>query len=368
MALVRPILNAMAAFDSTKQAVFTFISNGGDKVTGSKLTIKLNDTGETIYSSEQDSTSKQHVLPANTLKNNKYYTASIQSKNSSGTLSSASSSIQFWCYTTPTIQFTNIPSGNVIKGYSFTFDATYNQIEGELLSSYDIFLYNEDDNIIKSVTGDDRIYIYDVLPPPTHISYTFEGLEDGKTYKIEIVGITSCKTEVRSEKLIFNVEYGMTQFTTGIKLTNLCQRGTVLINAELKDLIGESTNGDIVYIVDGDIISADLRNNSALWKEQLSFNENFTMYITGRDFTDNDVICNLGDRNRLYYRKYLDINGKSKCYIELTNTFDSNEYFAYRIFSNEIDAPISTEFLVIYLLFADGLMDLRIENIGGVSI
>ena len=239
MALTRPILNSIAAFDSTQDAVFTFISNGGDKVTGSKLTIKTNDTGETVYEETQETILKQHILPANTLTNNKYYTASIQSMNAAGTLSNPSSSIQFWCYTSPTIEFTNIPSDNIIENSSFTFEATYNQSEGELLSSYDIFLYDENDNIVKGITGDDRIYIYEVFAPPTHISYMFSGLEDGKTYKIEIVGYTAHKTEVHSEKHIFYVEYGITQFTTGIRLTNQCQRGTILIEAELKDLIGK---------------------------------------------------------------------------------------------------------------------------------
>lgn len=367
MALTRPILNSMAAFDATKDAIFTFISNGGDKVTGSKLTIKSNDTGETIYDGIQNSTDKSHTLPANTLTNNKYYTASIQSVNAAGTLSNPSSSIQFWCYTSPTIEFTNIPSDNIIKNSSFTFDATYNQQDGELLSSYDVFLYDEYDNIIKQVTGDDRIFIYEVFAPPTEISYTLTGLENKKKYKIEIVGFTANRTEVHSGKQSFSVEYGFKQFTTGIRLTNLCERGTILIEAELKDLIGESTNGDVVYITEGETISADLRNNSVVWKEQLSFNENFTMYMTGRNFTNNSTICNLGDRNKLYYREYVDDNGKEKSYIELVNAFDSNGYLCYRIYSNEIDKPESTEFLNIYILFADGLIDLKLENIGGVS-
>ena len=370
MALVRPILNSMAAFDATQEATFTFISNGGDKVTGSKLTIKLNDTGEVVYQETQESLLKQHILPANILTNNKYYTASIQSTNVNGDLSSPSSSIQFWCYTSPTIEFTNIPSDNIIKNSSFTFDATYNQVEGELLSSYDIFLYDENDNIVKSLAGNDRTYIYEVLPPPTFINHTFTGLEDGKSYKIEIIGYTICKTEVHSEKHEFRIEYGTTQFTTGIGLTNLCERGTILIKAELKDLVGESTNGDVVYITEGtdpEVISADLKNNSVVWKEQLSFEKNFTMYITGRDFTSNKAICNLGERNKIYYREYTNGNGNSKCYIEFVNTFDDDGYITYRAFSNEINAPESTEFLVIYLLFADGLVDLKLENIGGVS-
>ena len=73
MALIKPVLSSVAAFDATKSMTFNFIANGGDPFVGSKLTVKLNDTGVVVYSSTIYSTSPRYVLPANSLSNGNYY-------------------------------------------------------------------------------------------------------------------------------------------------------------------------------------------------------------------------------------------------------------------------------------------------------
>ena len=368
MALVKPILTSVPAFDATQSMEFTFTVSSGDAVTGSKLTIKQNDTGAEVYSGTITSTSYKHTLPANTLSNGKYYVASIQTTNRAGNFSTSSNSIQFWCYTQPTITFTNIPDNRLIENSSYNFEATYNQIEGELLSSYDFILYDENDNIVKSISGNDRIYVYDTVPPPTYLNYTFTSLENAIGYKIQVIGYTAYNTVVYSNKEEFYVEYGASQFTSGIELTNNCKDGTVLIQGVIHDLTGESTNGDVVYLTDGDKTVADLRDNSAIWKEQLSFNENYTTYITGKNFTNNSVICKIGDKTEMIYREFLDdTTNQYMCHIELLNTFDDAGIYKYRIFSNSIPKPESTEYLVIYMICGNDLMDIQIENVGGVS-
>lgn len=368
MALIKPVLSSVAAFDATKSMTFNFVANGGDPFVGSKLTVKLNDTGAVVYSNTISSTSPKYVLPANSLTNGNYYVASIQTVDEDDNYSMASNSIQFWCYTTPVIVFTNIPAGGIVEASSYNFKATYTQLQGELLSSYGFLLYDSNDNLIKSIDGDNRIYVYDTIPPPTYLNYTFTGLEDNTTYKIQAVGYTSQNTVVYSNKETFNVKYGSSQFTSVIKLTNNCKDGTIYIESQIHDLEGESTNGDIEYLTEGSVTAADLRNNGAIWDDQLSFNENYTVYITGRDFNNNTCICQLGDRTGLYYREfYDDLTEEDLCHIELLNRFDSDGIYYYRIYSNDIPKPLETDYLVIQMICGNDMMDIRIENIGGAS-
>jgi hypothetical protein len=105
MALVRPTARTKAAFDAIKNETFYFTVGGGDLVTKNRITIVDQDTNEIAY---QDTTAEgyyalNHIVPANTLMNGKYYYYYINTFNSSGTMSVDSNSVPFYCYTTPVL-------------------------------------------------------------------------------------------------------------------------------------------------------------------------------------------------------------------------------------------------------------------------
>ena len=136
MALTTPILYNVPAFDSSQAQIFAFNSLGGNQVTGSTLTIKNNITLQTVYSQTQISYRFEHILPANTLVNGTYYQATLTTRDASGNESSPSAAIQFYCYTQPNFEISNMPSGNVITNSSYAFTVTYNQAQGEILNAY----------------------------------------------------------------------------------------------------------------------------------------------------------------------------------------------------------------------------------------
>lgn len=365
MALVRPVLSSLPAYDARNTQIFSFSVAGGDRVVGNKLIVKRADTGMQVYVNEVSSTSYSNSVPANTFINGTNYLAIIQTRNETGEYSEESLPMSFWCYTTPKIEFTSFPENNTITNSTYNFTALYTQAESERLGSYEVFLYDQQDNIVKSISGDNKIYIYDNIAPPTYLNYTLSGLEDRANYKIEIRGLTIYNTVVSSGKISFYVEYDSSQFASAIKLQNNCKEGTVYIESAIKDLSGKSTNGNVTYVTDTNRISADLRNNGAIWDEQLNFNDNYTVYITARDFNNNSIICNLGNRTRLYYREFINENGEPKCRVELVNLFDVKADYSYRIYSNEIDIPLSTDYLNIHMICSTDLMDIHIYNIGG---
>ena len=72
--LTQPIVNPIAAFDATRQQAITFVVIGGAQVVGNRLIIRNNQTGEIVYNQIQSSMKLEHILPANSLKNNNFYT------------------------------------------------------------------------------------------------------------------------------------------------------------------------------------------------------------------------------------------------------------------------------------------------------
>ena len=134
MALTTPSLLTVDAFDASvvydSQSIggvevggkaFRFNVRGGDQVVANTLTILNNVTLQQAYSATQQTYAFQHILPVNTLANGSYYQATLATKNAAGDTSASSSAIQFYCYATPSVEFTNLPSPALIQNSSYTF-------------------------------------------------------------------------------------------------------------------------------------------------------------------------------------------------------------------------------------------------------
>ena len=122
--LTTPILYSQAAFDATQAHTFTFNVVGGEQVTQNKLVITNQSTSEIVYQAVQTTYKFEHILPANTLTNGVYYSAYIVTYNANGTASAQSNSIQFYCYSTPSFAFSNLPINNIITNSSYNFQVT----------------------------------------------------------------------------------------------------------------------------------------------------------------------------------------------------------------------------------------------------
>ena len=175
MALTRPSLYTIAAFDASQEQTFRFNVIGGDTVTGSTLTIKNNATLAVVATNTAETYKLENTLPANKLTNGTYYQATIKTRNAAGQESEESSPIQFWCYTTPSIVFANIPNTGVIVNSSYNFQVTYNQAQSEPLAQYTCNLYTPTGTLV----GTSGVKYTNSTTVPLDIDYTFSGLEDG---------------------------------------------------------------------------------------------------------------------------------------------------------------------------------------------
>lgn len=364
MALTTPILSSKVAFDATAQSIFTFQSVGGDQVVKNRLLIKNNNTGVIVYEQEQTSFILQHIVPLNTLTNGVYYQAQVKTYNSGGSSSSYSQPIQFWCYTTPTLAFTNIPIGNIVGNSSFAFVCQYDQTQDELLNSYVFNLYNSSQSLLST---SNILYVGSSVLPPTNLTYTFAGFDDNTAYYIECVGQTIEGTSITTGKVAFTVDYIQPNIFTILALENNACAGYITIDSNIVLIEGESNPSPPTYI---DNEKVDLTQNGSWvkWSQGFNISNDFTMRIWGSNFTDNSTICTLssalGNIIIKYSKGYFDGDADATAYIELICTDQtSSPYYTY---SNNITSPLSTDQLFIWVRRINNMFEVKLENRGEI--
>ena len=284
MALTTPTLMQQNAFDATQAHVFTFNVYSGSQITGSKLTIKNNATLETVYDGTVTSYAFEHTVPANTLTNGVYYQASIQTMDAQGNFSPASNIIQFYCYSTPTLVFNNIPTANIIPSASFAFEVKYNQAEGEALDSYVFNLYTTAGTLI-STSG--RLY-NTTTTVPTVFAYTFSGFNNGEDYVVEVNAVTVEGTQITTGKQTVFVQYSQPGMFSSLYLTNNCKNGNITVQANVIGINGEVNPSPPKYITRNEQVYLDLTNTHTSdtppyvqWTEGYEIPDNYVIRIWG---------------------------------------------------------------------------------------
>ena len=337
MALTTPILYSQVAFDATNAQAFTFGVIGGDQVARNKLTITNQATNEVVYDQTQTSYSFVHTVPANTLTNGVYYSAYIITYDANGNASPQSNSIQFFCYSTPSFQFTNLPIGNIITNSSFAFEVTYSQAQGELLNTYSFTLYDAAQSQI-STSG--IKYIGSSVAPPTSISYTFSGFSDQTSYYIRANGQTGQGTLVDTGLIEINVSYVKPNIFSIIELSNNCQGGYINIKSNLIEIRSSSNPNPPVYVDNNTAVDARADGRYVEWNSGFNIESDFTASLWGRDFNENsDIITMIDDEGNNVAIRYR-TNTDGTVYTDATVT---NGTVIYYIFSSSITAPTATQ-------------------------
>ncbi len=357
MALTTPILYTVNAFDATQSQVFNFNVLGGNQVTANTLTIKNNATLSTVYSATQTTFKFIHTLPANTLTNGTYYQATLTTKDAQGNVSNASAPIQFYCYSQPSFEISNMPAGNIVTNSSYAFTVTYNQAQGEILNAYVFNLYSASGALIS--TSNTMYNINTSLP--LSVSYLFSGFEDKTTYSIEVNGVTANGTQITTGRISFTTDYTKPDMFSFLFLTNNCKGGYITIKSNIIGINGISNPETPTYIDNKEI---DLRETGSYveWVEGYTVTDNWTMRLWGRDFTPNSEIFRFsnadGDIITIDYRV-----DATQCWFEL-RAKHNDWLWGYVTDSAHIALPAETEQVFCWLRRIDNLYDLRIENRG----
>lgn len=285
--LTQPILNPISAFDATQQYTFTFVVIGGNQVVANMLTINDNSDGSQVYQATQSTMRLEHVLPANILENGHYYSVTVQTIDNAEQLSEASVAVPFYCYSTPSLTISNMPSSGTINNNSYTFQGAYSQSEGEALNSYQFTLYNNNREVISQTP-----LIY--YSSDSSLQYTFTGMSSNTSYFIELSGQTVNGTQITSGVLSFNVNYSSSASFAICDLVNDCENGYIQISSNVVAIQGNSNPEPPIYIDDKEV---DLREDGSYvnWDSGFNIQNDFTMRVWGRDFNPYEDIINMSN-------------------------------------------------------------------------
>ena len=244
MALVKPIVNEIVAFDASVGTTITFTANGGDQVTGNEIKIVTNSgTQTTVYSNTVTSYNLSHdIPPLSGLENGNYYKLAIRTLDVLGNTSEWSNYQPFYCYATPTLSF-NIYDGQTIRASHYNVILTYNQEDEEKVDYATIKLYDNNNRLVS-----DSGKKYNSTTPPLTFSYTISNLENHMQYTLVGTVLTINGTIV--EKTVrFYVNMGTVIVDTDLTVTlNNCDGYVNLHSSVVSNVTGTSNPSPATYI------------------------------------------------------------------------------------------------------------------------
>lgn len=360
MALVTPTLLPMVAFDATQQATFTFTVQGSSaQVVANQLTIREQDTNDIVYQEKQETFTYTHVVNADELTNGTYYNATISTFDTNDNQSQESVPIQFWCYTTPTLQFTNIPSSGIITNSSFNFQFTYTQIENEPINSYVVNLFNSSQVQI-ATSG---VQYATTGTPPYSGSYIFTGFENNTVYYVQVTATTTEGTIVSTSLQQFTVQYTRPDLFTLVQLTNNCDEGYVTITSNIILIEGSSNPDPPTYINNQEVDLTD-EGSWVQWNEGFSITGDMMARVWFRNPNEYSTLVQFSNTNGQtiklnFMLGYENVDSTDmEAYIEAY--VESAAGYSYYIYSNYVTPLADTADYVVYLTRVNDIYSLQL--------
>ena len=245
MALIKPIVNEIVAFDASVGTTVTFTASGGDQVVKNQIKVILNNDSPSetvVYNHTVTSYNLSHVIPPNELTNGVYYKVAIRTYDAINNVSEWSNYQPFYCYTTPTLNF-NINNGQTLNVLTYNVVLTYRQTQNEKVDYAFIKLYNANNALIGE-SGN----LYNSTTPPLNFAYTMSGLDNHAQYKLVGTVVTVNGTIITKE-IIFYTNYGTVIVDTDLTATlDNCNGYVNLHSKPLHNLKGISNPDPATYI------------------------------------------------------------------------------------------------------------------------
>ncbi len=364
MALTRPILLPTPAFDASEEYNFIFNVIGGNQVTANKLIIRNNVTNTIVYEKKIVTFKYEHSVPANTLNNGLYYNATVITYDASGNESQPSVPIQFWCYSTPIIKFTNIPVGNIINNASFSFGFSYQQTEKEKLNYYIMNLYNSSQSLISS-SGE--VYVENGTSPYEG-SYLFTGFNDKSTYYIELITHTINGIQTKTGLIEISVSYSQPDIFSLIEISNNCDEGYISLKSNIAIIEGEANPTPPVYI-DNQEIDLTAKDSWVKFDKGYNVQNNFLARIWFRKPNNYQEILQFSNTNGqkivIKFMKGYETSQDDlmKCYLEARVYSVKN--IEYYIYSNYFTLLEDSQYYFAWFARENNIYELRLDKVVG---
>lgn len=307
---MKPTLFYINSFDAQLGTTIKFTWLGNQPVSNT-LIIKDNNTNVIVYEKMLSTMRLEHTIPASSgLVNGTLYNVSVKVTDSNGVDSEWSDILLFYCYSTPTFQI-NIEPDQIIQAQTYGVNITYAQLEGELLQSYRVRVYNSDDVVIYD---SNTRYVLDTVK--------ITNLQDNNHYSIIATGETINGMVLSTGRISFSADFIKSEAYFVLELQNMYDTGGVYMKSNIISVEGTS-DSDVTYI-DNDI--ADLTNNVVHFNKGFTISGDFLLLLKGSQFGANESILRLSGNDEIVtvdykYDTYSDIY-----YFELRAVYKNNDY------------------------------------------
>ena len=346
-----PVLYSINAFDATTEFTFTFGWDGNQSIKN-RLRIFDNVTNALLYDAVIVTFQLKHTLPINSITNGLTCWAEIYTIDSNEVQSSPSNKIIFKTYSTPTWNFSNLITNQIIENSSYLLELNYSQSEGETLNYYQIFLYSATQSLL---------YQSGVLYDRVNLTSSISGLEDNTQYYIRATGKTLNGMDLDTGFIPISVEYTSPSIYSLLTLENVAKDATIKISYNLKIVTGTSNVETPTYI-DGTKIDLTTNGDYVNFEKGFLISGNFLLQMVGQDFIDNSIIAELSNEKQKIELKYMrgefTSQVEEKAYFILRSFNNINNYVIY---SNYIPLPLPTDRIHIWIKRVDNVYDLQCE-------
>ncbi|WP_066503717.1 hypothetical protein [Abyssisolibacter fermentans] len=264
------------------EAVTISWKNNGDIMTSYSINVKDNSTGVITYSSGLvKSNITKHVIPADTLENEKEYCYTITVYNAVNN-SIISDAVIFRTSAKPVV---TIPNDGYVRNQFLTVKAEYTQPSDVAIKSYKFILYDIAENILEESDSflDDKLI------------YTFKyQLVDGETYKVECTAVSQKDISGSSGKITLTADYNSLESYSNLQAETFSDKPYVKLQWSITRIIGEADK-EFDYI-EGE--KADLTNGSVVsFDNNFSVGDDFTLKLWVEKLRDDIDIVNISGTN-----------------------------------------------------------------------
>lgn len=385
--LSQPTFNALTGTPFGNSIPFRFSIAGGDEPEGSKLYVRdISSSGDNyvyqgtskLYPWYKGDGIYEHWMPLNSISNEKQYRAFLTTYNDDGT-SQISNTIVFWTISTPTVLGANYIASLSWASYNFIFNYSPGVGNKELLKSYNIKMYDENDVMVSSTGVKTVSYSYEENNGKYTFSRVFTGFQNGDRFHIDVDIVTEHDfIDTYSNVFSFSVNYMESGVGNDIlQLNNLCDEGRVEITVNLSSLPGTG-EGDIEYIdnKEADLRTKNKKTPSVTWDKNIVIPDGYVLRVWGRDFDTYETIgggtpnvYNIMLENEIrqvgiFYNEdkeedlaWFELHADN--HPDLTSIKD-----AHVVFSDAISIPEDKGQLFLWVKYVDNLFELIIENLG----
>lgn len=264
--MARPIINKIQPFDSTKDYEIT-LSWMGNRAYANRIFVYDYETNSLVFDDTVSSFSLTHIIPANTLQNNKKYVVQAQTYDVENVPSALSNKVLFYTFATPDFYFEDLSDNPVISNSSLTATIHYYSDDWEDISKYTFYLYDATKK--QMLASNEMTDNYD-------ISYTYKGLDNNTVYYIRCAGVTVNGMELDTGYVEITVKYEDPNVYARIYATPIPSRGCIQVSSNL--IIIQYNGTDTFEYIDGMI---DLRDKTLYYDEGFLIEKDFTVIIRG---------------------------------------------------------------------------------------